>query len=123
MRITIFLLALLWASAIAIAQAPDSTAWRYAEIVVPLGGFSSKSKVEVNYGENVTGWFRKPELITDESTGKAIKFKSAIDALNYMSMRGWELVQSYHSQESTGLTSLEYQHFIMRRREVVVIEK
>lgn len=94
---------------------PDTgkVAYRYAELVGIIGGFSSKVKVEINFGENVTGWFRTPEMLTDPETGKAIKFNSMIDALNHMSMRGWELVQSYMTS-AQGITE---QHFIIRRKE------
>ncbi|MBK6996986.1 MAG: hypothetical protein IPH31_19480 [Lewinellaceae bacterium] len=62
---------------------PDSTFWRFAEISGVIGGFSSKLKVEVNYGENVTGWFKTPEMLTDPITGKPAKFNSMC-ALNFM---------------------------------------
>jgi hypothetical protein len=117
-HILFLLLPLLAISARVGAQAPDSTAWRYAEIKVPLGGFTSKTKVEVNYGENVTSWVKGPERIEDEA-GRPIKFKSAVDALNHMSRLGWELVQSYHSEDDLGVAKLHYQNFIMRRREAV----
>lgn len=99
------------------AQSQDSLVWRYADITYPLSGFTSKAKVDVDYGETTMGWFRKTDLLED-STGKAIKFKSPVDALNWMSVRGWELIQSYKSEQDIGLgTKLEYQHFIMRRKE------
>jgi len=92
----------------------DSVFWRYAEISGIMGGFSSKLKVEVNYGENVTGWFRTPEMLVDSVTGKQVKYNSMIDALNSMSVQGWELVQSYFTDEAGGLKTL---HFIIRREE------
>lgn len=96
---------------------PDSLVWRYADLTYPTSGFSSKAKVVVDYGELVTGWFRKPELI-ESPDGKAIKFRSPVDALNFMSTRGWELVQSYQTAEDVGLgIKVEYIHFIMRRME------
>lgn len=98
-------------------QNADSTIWRYADITYPLGGFTSKAKVDVDYGESATGWGIVSEKLEDNA-GKPIKFKSPVDALNWMSERGWELVQSYKSEQDIGLGSkLEYQHFIMRRLE------
>lgn len=98
------------------AQAPaDSTAWRYADVIYMLGEFTTKQKVEVDYGNRVKGWFRAPEMLVDEN-GQPIKFKTLIDALNWMGERGWELVQTYQTNESNGIaTSLTYQHFILRR--------
>lgn len=99
------------------AQSADTSLWRYADLTYPLGGFNSKSKVIVDFGENTYGWFKKADMLED-STGKQIKFKSPVDALNWMSERGWELVQSYQTNEIQGLaTNLYYQHFIMRRLE------
>lgn len=100
-------------------SAQDTTmVWRYADLTYPLGGFSTKARVQVDYGET-SGWFKPAEMIEDES-GKAIKFKSPVDALNWMSARGWEFVQSYQTEESAGLTKLEYMHFIMRRKEAFI---
>lgn len=92
--------------------------WRYADLTYPLGGFSTKARVQVDYGESSSGWFKSPEML-EGVDGKAIKFKSPVDALNWMSERGWELVQSYETTTSgSGLTTdLNYIHFIMRRME------
>ena len=104
-------------SVFAFSQVQDSLVWRYADLSYPLGGFSSKAKVTVDYGETVTGWFRKADMIDNED-GKAIKFKSPVDALNWMSVHGWELVQAYQAPETAAMSTLVYQHFIMRRKEV-----
>lgn len=98
-------------------SAQDTTmVWRYADLTYPTGGINTKAKVQVDYGES-SGWFKASEMLEDES-GKAIKFKSPVDALNWMSARGWELVQSYQTGEVIGIgTKLEYLHFIMRRKE------
>ncbi len=99
------------------AQTADTTVWRYADLTYPLSTVSSKSKVVVDFGENVNRWFKKPDMLVD-STGNAIKFKSIADALNWMSERGWELVESYQTQEDAGIgPKFMYQHFIMRRLE------
>lgn len=112
----ILLLSLLAISVNCAGQGADL--WRYADLSYPLSGFSSKANVVVDYGVAISGWFRVPEMLED-STGKAIKFKSPVDALNWMSERSWELVQSYQTEESIGLGgALKYQHFIMRRRDV-----
>lgn len=100
------------------SQSSELQVWRYADLTYPLGGFTSKSKVDVDYGESVTGWGKVPERLEDE-TGKQVKFKSPADALNWMSDRGWELVQSYQTDEDLGFgTKLKYLHFIMRRLDV-----
>ena len=116
-------LLLLIQSVCVFSQEQDSLGWRYADVSYPLGGFSSKAKVTVDYGETVTGWFRKADMIDNED-GKAIKFKSPVDALNWMSVHGWELVQSYQAPDpTTAFNPLTYQHFIMRRKEPYSVGK
>jgi hypothetical protein len=115
------LLALLLAVPVSLFSqaAPDSLVWRYADLTYPLGGFSSKSKVVIDYGETTQAWGKKPELLEDEA-GNAIKFKSSADALNWMSVRGWDLVQSYVIDQGAGGgvgSAFMYIHFIMRRKE------
>lgn len=91
--------------------------WRYADLTYPLGGFSTKAKVQVDYGESSSGWLKAPEML-EGADGKAVKMKSPVDALNWMSERGWELLQSYQSEEDAGIgVKLKYLHFIMRRLE------
>ena len=97
------------------ARVDSALVWRYAELSYSLGG---KSKVAVDYGDQaVVAWFKKPELLKDEQ-GQDIKFKSPVDALNWMSLRGWELVQSYVYEDNQGVgVRIESVRFIMRRRE------
>lgn len=95
----------------------DSTVWRYAELTITLGGFDSKTKAVVDFGETVSGWIRPADMI-EGPDGKPIRFRSPIDALNYMSVRGWELVQAYRTTEASGLSKVEFAHFILRRREL-----
>ena len=54
---------------------------------------SKKIKVHVDFGQQFK--FFSNHRIIDEDTGKAIVFNTMIDALNYMSARGWEYVQGY----------------------------
>lgn len=116
MKSMLFVIGLILSSNLS-GQTADTSIWRYADLTYPLGGFNSKSKVVVDFGENTYGWFKKADMLED-STGKQIKFKSPVDALNWMSERGWELVQSYQSGEAQGLVSnIIFQHFIMRRLE------
>jgi hypothetical protein len=105
-------------SSVAFTQTQDSLVWRYASIKYTLGGFNTKSRVEVDYGDKVQGWFRKADLLEDEN-GKSIQFKTPVDALNWMSIRGWEMVTTYQTTESVGIgATLVYHHFILKRREV-----
>lgn len=100
------------------AQGQDSLkVWRYVDLNYNLGGFSSKSKVSIDAGES-SGWFKPMEMLEDEK-GKAIKFNSPMDALNYMSVKGWELVLSYIEEQNSGLgATVRISHFVMKRKEI-----
>ena len=50
--------------------------------------FTLKTKVFIDYGQKTTG-FVDNALIDAE--GKVIKFKSTVDALNYISKFGWKI--------------------------------
>lgn len=104
-------------SVLVFSQVQDSLVWRYADVKCMLGGFTSKTKIEIDFGEVVQGWGRPVNLLKD-ATGNDMKFKSAVDALNWMSINGWELVQAYQAPASPGVNDFTYQHFIMRRKEV-----
>lgn len=104
------LIALLFLAPICAAAQTSATTWHYMEVVYTTGGFSSKQKVEVDTGEDTTGWFKKIKFATD-AEGKAIKFKTAIDALNHFGGEGWELVTMYVTADGV----LVGQHYIMKK--------
>ncbi len=77
-------------------QLYTETSYSYAESSV-------KTDVKVFVGEENT-------LVKDfdhlrNEKGKFISFKSMVDGLNYMSLHGWELVQTYTSSEGTSANS------------------
>lgn len=49
--------------------------------------------VYIDYGQRIGNSFN--HVLLDKETGEKIKFGSMIDALNYMSKYGWNLVQVY----------------------------
>ena len=93
----------------------DSSYWRYADITAIAGG-GAKVKVVINYGQHIPGMFKMPEVMRDTVSDKPLKFNNLIDAMNYMSMEGWELVESYFTQDP-GATTPDL-HFIIRRKEL-----
>ncbi len=57
--------------------------------------FLGKVTVSIDMGEK-TGFMRlNTSYLIDERTGKAMKFNSMVDALNFMGEQGWELAQAY----------------------------
>ncbi len=62
----------------------------YCEITSILNNYTAQTTVEVNFGQSQT---QNNTLVDNE--GRPIVFNSNIDAMNYMSRRGWEFEQIY----------------------------
>lgn len=101
-------------SVLGFSQVHDSLVWRYAAIDYSVGGFNSKSTVVVDYGESVQGFVHKSDVLKDEN-GNTIKFKTSVDALNWMGERGWELVSV--SKDVEPYTKLATERYILKRLE------
>jgi len=54
-----------------------------------------KVVVEIDMGENKGFLNLNTSYIVDEETGKAIKFNSMVDAMNFMGENGWEFASAY----------------------------
>lgn len=57
--------------------------------------FSNKVTVTVDFGQETSFWFGASNQYLVDDNGKAIKFNSMVDAMNYMGKRGWEFEQAY----------------------------
>ena len=57
------------------------------------GLFNSKVSIRVDFGQRTK--FFEDNRMRDPRTGELIIFNSIVDALNFMSAEGWELVQVY----------------------------
>ncbi|TKB97903.1 hypothetical protein [Pedobacter cryophilus] len=67
-------------------------AFVFCELVASSSSLNTKTKVSVDFGlENPKS---KERRLLDES-GKIKTFNSMVDALNFMSEKGWEFVQAY----------------------------
>lgn len=64
----------------------------YCEIVGTGKLLSTKVTIEVDFGQATKLWSNN--RLVDEN-GKAIKFNSMVDAMNWMGNDGWEFVQAY----------------------------
>lgn len=67
----------------------------YIEIVGVNQLFSSKKNVSVDYGQASAWWNGVDRGKLVDENGKEIKFNSMIDAMNYLSERGWTFQQAY----------------------------
>ena len=65
---------------------------RYCELVAGIKPFSTKVNIWIDYGED-----RKiaRSLKVKDEDGKAVKFNSLIDALNYMGSQNWKLLNAF----------------------------
>ncbi len=71
-----------------------------------------KVKIEVDFGqENKVFEGFDNDVLKDPATGKNMKFNSMIDALNYMSGKGWFFVNAYPVVRGE---EMEY-HYIMKK--------
>lgn len=78
-------------------QEAEQTSLRrvYAELVADQQVFSNKIKVDIDFGQATSWPSSGDQTKLVDSNGKDIKFNSIIEAMNYMSERGWQFVQAY----------------------------
>jgi len=88
---------------ILMAQADTSKIDNYCELVAQGKFMSNKISIDLDFGEGKNGWSFKNTKLKDEETGKVRKFKSIVDALNYMGYRGWKLLNAFPVSEASGM--------------------
>ncbi len=81
----------------------------YCEIVGIQKFMSKKVVISIDFGQEQT-YFSDNRLV-DES-GKPVVFNSMVDAINFMSKRGWEL----HSTMLVGQNNQYTYHFVMQKK-------
>lgn len=84
----------------------------YCEIVSTEYLSGTKVRIQIDYGQEVGFWSSANARTLKDEAGKAIKFNSMVDALNYMGNLGWEFVQAY---TITVNNSIVY-HFLLKRK-------
>jgi metal-dependent amidase/aminoacylase/carboxypeptidase family protein len=87
----------------------------YCEIIGHGNLIGTKVKVEIDFGED-QNYFEKNWIKNKE--GEKVTFNSMIDALNYMSHRGWSL----HSTMGVTHGNKNVYHFIMYKKIKMVSE-
>ena len=87
----------------------------YCEIVSSMRNiFSDKTTVELDFGQAANYWSTDRRLV--DEAGKSITFNSVLDAVNYMSKRGWVFEQMYIVQSmSKGDSGTPEYHWIMSK--------
>ena len=84
------------------AQTDTSRVEQYCEMIAQGKLFSSKITIDIDFGEGRSYWSFKDTRVKDEITGKVKKFKSTVDALNYLGATGWILLNAFPVSENTG---------------------
>ncbi len=67
----------------------------FCELLGTAKLFSNKVTVTVEFGQETSFWLGASNQYLVDDNGKAIKFNSMVDAMNYMGKRGWEFEQAY----------------------------
>ena len=95
-----FMLALLVSLSFAQTKNDNANRKYYCEIKCYEKGGKSSSKVVFEFGETVSKdvWeCHNRKVVFVDEVGKTVKFKTMVDAANFLSLRGWELEQAYSS--------------------------
>lgn len=101
MRKLFILLTTLLISNFGMAQTDTTKVEQYCELVAQGKLFSTKVTIDVNFGEQ-RKFFGGDTRLKDDMTGKIKKFNSVTDALNYLGLQGWTLVNAFPISESSG---------------------
>ena len=96
------LLALIILPLIAFCQNDTTKIDQYCELTAQGRLFSNKITIDIDFGEGRSFFRFKDTRIKDEVTGKIKKFKSTVDALNYLGAKGWKLLNAFPVTESSG---------------------
>ena len=92
----------------------QDSSWRHVSISVLPRLLSNKINVELDYGTETKFW-SDTRMRDDE--GKAVKFNSVADILNYMSRQGWELITAQVYFDTNGQKKWV---ILMRRKEKTI---
>ena len=85
------------------SQTDTSKVDQFCEMTAQGRLFSNKITIDLDFGEGRSLFSFKDTRVKDEVSGKVKKFKSTVDALNYLGGKGWKLLNAFPVTESTGL--------------------
>lgn len=119
MKNSFLIFVLLFTSFVAFAQAPENfSIEQYCSLNVIPRLMSSKVNIDVDYGNPRKLFSFKDNRVKDDN-GKAKKFNTAIEALNYLSAQGWKLVNAMAITEGGNAVY----RYIMKREILVTAEE
>jgi hypothetical protein len=99
-------------------QAQSTVIEQYCSLNVMPRLLSNKVNIDVDYGNPRKLFSFKDNRVKDDD-GKAKKFNTAVEALNYMSSQGWKLVNAMAMSEGGNAVY----RYIMKREITVTAEE
>ena len=118
MKKTVLILIINIFTGIAYAQLKTATLEQYCSLNVMPRLLSNKVNIDVDYGNPRKLFSFKDNRVKDDD-GKAKKFNTAVEALNYMSSQGWKLVNAMALAEGGNIV---YRYIMKREIEVTAEE-
>ncbi len=103
---------------IAQAQTQPTVIEQYCSLNVMPRLLSNKVNIDVDYGNPRKLFSFKDNRVKDDD-GKAKKFNTAVEALNYMSAQGWKLVNAMAMSEGGNAVY----RYIMKREIIVTVDE
>src|SRR5690606_20351625 len=105
----IILIGCLFVSFTTYAQQDTTLVEQYCQVIATSRLLSNKVTIVIDYGEERSIW--KDNRIKQED-GKARKFNTVIDALNFLGKAGWKLVNAFPA--SSGNEPMLY-HYVFKK--------
>jgi hypothetical protein len=100
----------------AFSQSDTSKVEQYCELIAQGRLFSNKITIDIDFGEGRSFFRFKDTRVKDDITGKVKKFRSTVDALNYLGGIGWTLLNAFPVTENTGLGGAQnVYHFFFKK--------
>lgn len=84
----------------------------YVQIVGTSKLLSTKLTIEIDFGQRTKFFSTGKETIVKDELGKAVDFNSMIDALNFMSLNGYEFVNAY----AITIENRNVYHYLLRNK-------
>lgn len=103
----LLLLPLLFVLCFVRAQQSQSHYYAYCEVTVGSSGMMDYINISFDFG-----YTRYPNALLYDDKGQPVKFRSPMDAVNYLGERGWHLVTSYYSNDTKG----QVRHYILEKK-------
>ena len=86
----------------------------YVEVVATPKVMSSKLTINIDFGQGFGRWSYNQNKLVDQD-GKKIEFESVVDALNWMYLNGYAVLNAYTSGTSNQPT---YNYLLRKKKEL-----